>query len=707
MALSIDDLNKAEQNTDFIDLFTTSTERTAVDRLGRTRTTLAGVEAYIGEEGILPSALAAQAGAEAAESGAVAAAESVGSFTTKALADAALAASEIPLNKGVYVTQDGGNNGFWVNRSGTLVRESLYTLPAVGDESFDPSWTGVLSGWVDTFFRNEEILSVVDGRQRWFMLTSSSPSYLSLVPNALYPGSRAMRLAANSGGNHVGGPFLYPDEFGSAPGDRVTVCGEIYADSGALVTFAFRAVDVNGNFLGDGQEEVEYNSDSQARVVRKSFVLPTNTYRIAVYPYTVTADKVLQLAACWAYKGDVLDGPAKPTVSDALFLKLKTAEQDKRIDQAMQPTANLGRLRVFRSIAARCMLPVPEAGLRIIEGFFGDSWTWEREYFLRHYAESMVAKLGDGGVGWLGFGFTPSVQEMGMDARGLYFQDAPVTGWTSNYHEGSTSPNLSDARSSTPGAVLKIASKDGATHPALSAVKLHFTGTANGVIRWRWNGGAWSANTNVQGGVGAQQTRDLTGFPTGALNAAAIRSITLDIEVVSGSVILCGADFQSATSGIVIHKLGSSGSTAADWASAMGAQYRAGAGALNLTTAHCLLMTNDQAAGAVPATAAAHVGTLFSELRTVNPAIDLMFTVPPENPGGYLTAMSDYAKALRAQMVVSKAAFLDLQPAFGDADNPDEYAVDGTNPLFKDDAHPNPMGGGIVHYEIERSHLWR
>lgn len=74
-------------------------------------------------------ATAARIDAEVAKSGAVAAAESIGCFTTLSIATLALAA--IPADKGIYVTNDGAYNGFYVKRSGALVRESTATLPAV------------------------------------------------------------------------------------------------------------------------------------------------------------------------------------------------------------------------------------------------------------------------------------------------------------------------------------------------------------------------------------------------------------------------------------------------------------------------------------------------------------------------------------------------------------------------------------------------
>jgi len=67
---SIPDFDDADVDVEFIKKFATSANGTEVDRLGRTRRTLAGVEAFISDHGILSQSLDAQAGAEAAEIGA-------------------------------------------------------------------------------------------------------------------------------------------------------------------------------------------------------------------------------------------------------------------------------------------------------------------------------------------------------------------------------------------------------------------------------------------------------------------------------------------------------------------------------------------------------------------------------------------------------------------------------------------------------------
>lgn len=367
----------------------------------------------------------------------------------------------------------------------------------------------------------------------------------------------------------------------------------------------------------------------------------------------------------------------------------------------VEPSPYGQRLRRFRAFtAARGFNQSARYSLALV----GDSWSTSSTYLARDFTNLMIGKYGDGGVGWCGFGFT-SGNPFG-DARGVY--SVTRTGaWTSNYHAGSTSPNIGDARSSTAADKLTVTSASGATAPALSAVKLHFKGTANGVIRWRWNAGAWSANTNVQGTLDAQQTVDLTGFPATVLSGSPAGTIVLEIEVVSGSVILSGLDMRSASDGIVIHKLGSSGSKASDWLASNAAQWQAAIALLGIDGAQMLFGTNEDSAGQSPDQVAANYASLASRLRTASPSCDLLLAVAPDNHLANATDMTGYAAAIYALVDGSSpdvfAAFCDLQPAYGDPANKAEYASTGTLPLFLvDGAHPNATGSQINARESAR-----
>lgn len=362
------------------------------------------------------------------------------------------------------------------------------------------------------------------------------------------------------------------------------------------------------------------------------------------------------------------------------------------------------RLRTFAFRRAQ-----GDTGIRHHHALIGDSWTAASSYGSAPLARALVDRFGDGGVGFFGFGFwSSSYNSVAADARGLYAMTR-TAGWTSNYHAGSTSPNISDARSSTATDKLTIASVTGATHPALSAVKLYFEGTADGVIRWRWNAGSWSSDTDVQGTVGDQQQLDLTGFPTGALNSASAGTITLEIEVVSGSVILCGMDMQSASDGIVVHKLGATGATSAQWATAaVDDQWQAAIAALGIQSANIHLGINDQAGGTPAGTYASHMETIAEGVRVAVPGCDLMMVAPPETPftPARSPAMPAMQAALRAKAAAFPAAYLNFQDSFGSADNRGEYADGGDVPLFgSDDTHPNSDGARRVAATLEQALL--
>lgn len=334
----------------------------------------------------------------------------------------------------------------------------------------------------------------------------------------------------------------------------------------------------------------------------------------------------------------------------------------------------------------------------------GDSWSTNPAYLSRDLAKLLKTRFGDGGVGWFGMGFTGSGSTAG-DAEGTYYATRTGT-WTGNYHAGSTSPNISDARSSEAFAVYQIRSVSGASRPALSDVVLHYTGTEDGVIRWRWGGGAYSADTPVQGTLGAQQVLSLTGFNPDPLSLAPANSDNLEIEVVSGSVILCGIDFQSADAdGIVIHKLGSSGARASHWLTSDAAQWQAGIALLGLDGAQMLFGTNEDSAGQTPDQIAANYASLAGRLRTGVPSCDLLLAVAPENLLNNATDMTEYADAIFALVEGASpevfAAFCDLQPAYGDPENRAEYASTGTLPLFQsDNVHPNATGAAINAREL-------
>lgn len=300
----------------------------------------------------------------------------------------------------------------------------------------------------------------------------------------------------------------------------------------------------------------------------------------------------------------------------------------------------------------------------------GDSWSDRRQRFVEAVTNAMIAELGDAGPGWIGFGINSGA--VAGNARGLY--SVVVSGtWASDYGTAA-SPNISNARSSSPGAKLTITAA-GAT-AVLASVRLFWTGTADGVVRYRWNAGAWT-NQNVQGS--GFQSALLAGVPGGA-------NWTLEIEVVSGSVNLQGVDGRSAAPGVRVHKLSNSGSSAARWIAVDEANFVAAIAQIAPKLALVCLATNDRAAGTSPDTFRVNLNTLIGRLKAAAATADLLLMAPCENERADAHPMTAYTNAMGRVADDRNAAMLDLQYAFGMDVN--VYKQGGARPWFSDNVHP-------------------
>lgn len=572
---------------------------------------------------------------------------------------------------------------------------------------------GKRNAWLDPFFRYLAPGSEFGGRPRYWGGTAT----LSLIDNPVFDGGAIRR--AVSGTANLAGPVIYLDDIDAAPGDTITVRALI-TGNGASANCAARArnsagasIDTQKSFKTDAGSASSVTSATPMRMTAE-FVIPEGTASISIYHYSSSADPEINMVALWGYKGAAANGPNWPPYAEEEYqnAKLREIEDDIAALGSIDPGtpvavnhasyADIARLRKFHAKAARRTMPTPEA-VRIIMATGGDSWSTNSAYMVGPLMRRLKARFGDGGVGWFGMGFTgPAQSQVAGDAGGVYYATRVGT-WTSNYHAGSTSPNISDARSSEPGSVYQIRNVSGASRPALSDVRLHFTGTDDGVIRWRWNGGAWSAATAVQGGNGVQQSLSL-GIAAAALAAAAANADNLEIELVAGSVILCGVDFQSAAAmGIVVHKLGSSGSRASDWVASMASgQWATGYALLGDVDIHLHLLGVNDDYGSVPAaTYATEMGEIADTVLGAVAGIGVMVMTPPKMPTapGPGTA---YAAALRPLAEDLRVAFLDLQSAFGD--DPAEYADGAAVPMVRaDNAHPTAeYGAAVLAAKIER-----
>lgn len=346
-------------------------------------------------------------------------------------------------------------------------------------------------------------------------------------------------------------------------------------------------------------------------------------------------------------------------------------------------TFNEHRLRRWRYLRRKRLLA---ESAQIVVALIGDSYTHNTTRYSGALADTLVAELGDAGGGWVGF--ASNAGSINGNVRpSSYVFTRPVGTWgegaSANYYT-IPSPDTGQAVSSTAGDSIRVT---GPASPTLSVVKFYWNGTADGVMRYRWNGGSWTT-INVQGsGI---QTANLAGLPGSG-------SWTLDLEVVSGTCKPCGIDVQSAASGVRIHKLGGTGTQAAQWAAVDATQWQASIAALAPQLVTVMHGTNDQFAGRTPAQFAADLTTIVSRVRAAVPGVDVAILMPAENQSGNAVKMKDYAAAAAQVAAAQGCAYLDTQYLFGDPDAPTEYGSAGAIPLYSsDNVHPEPATGGRV-----------
>jgi hypothetical protein len=323
--------------------------------------------------------------------------------------------------------------------------------------------------------------------------------------------------------------------------------------------------------------------------------------------------------------------------------------------------------------------------------FVGDSFTQNPNRWSGPVAQLLIAEYGDGGGGWTGYshrgtgtatwtiGVTQPNLRNGNARPSLYGMSLGGT-WT-RVSNASDSPDLDHITSSEVGARVQRTVPATPDHTALRVV---FIGTSNGVVQHRVDGGAWT-QVNVQGTVGALQTFDIPLTPG---------AHTIDIDVVSGTVTLCGDNALSSAPGVRVHKLGAAGSDIAEWAVRDETNQRAAFAMLNLDAYIIMDGTNSGLGGIPGPTWYGHMVTMVNRFRAASPGCDVAIVMPPDNQDPDMQVpMPVYAGHGREIAFELSTAYLNLQDAFGD--DPADYGSGSARPLFNADlVHPEPLTGG-------------
>lgn len=376
---------------------------------------------------------------------------------------------------------------------------------------------------------------------------------------------------------------------------------------------------------------------------------------------------------------------------DRIGIDLAGREIPVRYDAATEPAFGAWALREFRMRSRAIMSGL---SMQAVVAIVGDSYTQKYDRYVGRVTEALWDQVGFAGLGYQSFGWfggaggpwvVGGTQPVGSDSgptHGSPWCQTEYSGaWSTLYNStASGMPSLSRTTSATAGDYLRIS----VTKSGHDAARLHYYGVDDAVIEVSWDDGAnWGAPITLTG-TGAQVVA-LTGVPSGTFTAR--------VRVVSGTVSLGGIDWRSAASGVRVHRLGGSGSQAAQWAVAAAGWDTAMADLApnSLIVAHG---TNDQTVGVSPVAFATSVERIARRVAGVLPACDLMVTTPPENNRTTnAVAMTAYAAEQRRRAVAAGWAHLDYQQFFGPPDNYGAAyaAANASRPWFNADlTHPEP-----------------
>lgn len=309
----------------------------------------------------------------------------------------------------------------------------------------------------------------------------------------------------------------------------------------------------------------------------------------------------------------------------------------------------------------------------------GDSYTAGPEW-TEPLTKSLRKQFGDASGGFInlrGLALIPFIvtSEVTVSLSGT---------WTDAANAGPT-PDRGYCQSTTAASKITV-NTNVAKAPTL--MRLYYVPTADGQVRYRWNGGTWT-NLSLVGSALAASV-DLAGLP------GAAATWTLEVEVVSGDVRLAGFYHTYAGIGVRVNKIAQSGSSAAGWGGANAVAttewqgFMAGMG-IDLFTV--MFGANDQPSS-TPPVIAARLLTIAQSCKTACPAADVLIVMQPENHLGRTLAMKDITAAVRDMCVANKIPFVDTQYLYGDTDS--EYAIGGPRDWLGDGLHPSRKDGAFV-----------
>lgn len=325
--------------------------------------------------------------------------------------------------------------------------------------------------------------------------------------------------------------------------------------------------------------------------------------------------------------------------------------------------------------------------------FIGDSWTQAPDRYSGVLADYLVAKYGDGGSGWIGFGslYRPgyfTINGCGRSKKFIVKYDNPES-WTIGGYANRNTPDLSAAGSNKIGAKITVFGSGPVIKYKICYQK------SDGIFKYKVSGREWVT-------IDASKSQNDISFHECDCNFDGAWNI--EFVVVSGECLIGGIMTYSGNPGVIVNKLGSTGSTTRDWAEKDRDSWVSGIKEMTPDLVTILFGTNDQSIPLTVDQYSRNILKIISRVREANDDCDILLIAPCENARkGNKIAMKKYANALYEIAKLKKIGFLNLQPVFGEI--PSHYDIDSRLPLIgPDKIHPiENTGGRLIAYTIKEA----
>lgn len=371
-----------------------------------------------------------------------------------------------------------------------------------------------------------------------------------------------------------------------------------------------------------------------------------------------------------------------------LFGRMGSAEArlDLVEETAAVPAFTSGaRLRGLRSKLAAVRAGAAVV-LKIVK--IGDSW-FHRPYLAMEQARRFAADgIAMAASGWIGLGDQPQCNGVTVTWTGSATapaNGAPAGGWT--YGDGSyNDANRTDGYAAPDGnTIFTTTDTASVLFAGIKCSTLTFDyEDLTGTLRWRLNGGAWTA-------VACANTGAVLTVPVAAgLSLSTTHTLEIDTTGNTGKVKLCGVHATAPSgSGVEISNWGNGGSTSINWTNWLASVGRRIALiAPDLVEIH--LGVNDQRLSSVggttePADYLAAMQAIIATIEAASPSTRFLLIGPPRNGAGTgAYPMTDYGAKL-ADIYVSnpKVEIARFDQSWGD------YSEEGPggNNVFQDSFH--------------------